>query len=68
VASSQRTRSQPPRYQKAAEGALDQLEWVADYFRRIGKPKLARALDANRASITERAGLRRGWVRRRDDT
>jgi hypothetical protein len=67
VASSKRSRPQAQRYQEAAEAALDQLEWAAAYLRRIRKPKIARALEANRASIIERYRLNRGWTWRRDD-
>jgi len=66
VASSHRKRvstsnEQSKRYQAAAEAALDQLEWAIDYLRRIDKPGIAKALDANRVSIIKRSRLRRGW-------
>jgi hypothetical protein len=66
VASSQRSRTQAQRYQEAAEAALDQLEWAAAYLRRIRKPRIARALEANRASIIERYRLKRSWTSRHD--
>ena len=52
---------QRKRYQDATEAALDQLEWAIAYLRRIGKPKLAKALEANRTAIINRSGLKRGW-------
>jgi hypothetical protein len=67
VASSQRSRTQAQRYQEAAEAALDQLEWAAAYLRRIQKPKIAKALEASRASIIEQYRLNRSWTWRRDD-
>jgi hypothetical protein len=67
VASSQRSQTQAQRYQEAAEAALDQLDWTVSYLRRIRKPKIARALEANRAAIIERYRLNRGWTWRRDD-
>ena len=67
MASSERSRIQAQRYQEAAEAALDQLEWAASYLRRIRKPKIAEALEANRASIIEQYRLDRSWTWRRDD-
>lgn len=66
MTSSHRTRGstsngQGKRYQDAAEAALDQLEWAVAYLRRIQKPKLAKALETNRAAIINRSGLKRGW-------
>jgi hypothetical protein len=65
MAASQRSRTQAQRYQEAAEAALDQLEWVAAYLRRIRKPSIAKALDASRAAIIEQYGLNRSWTWRR---
>jgi hypothetical protein len=67
VASSQRSQTQAQRYQEAAEAALDQLEWTAAYLRRIRKPKIARALEASRASIIQQYKLNRSWTWRRGD-
>ncbi len=39
------------RYQRAAELALDQLQWCIDYLRSIHKSRLARQLAKNRAAI-----------------
>jgi hypothetical protein len=66
VASTRRTRrstsnKQAKRYQDAAEAALDQLGWAIEYLRRIRKPTIAKALDANRAAIANRSGVKRGW-------
>jgi len=55
------TNASRKRYQDAAEAALDQLEWAIAYLRRIRKPKIAKALEANRAAIINRSGLKRGW-------
>ena len=67
MASSQRSQTQAQRYQEAAEAALDQLEWTAAYLRRIRKPKIAKALEASRASIIEQYKLNRSWTWRRGD-
>jgi hypothetical protein len=72
VASSHRTgrstsNEQTKRYQEAAEAALDQLEWAIDYLRKIRKPRIAKALDANRVTILNRSGLKRGWRWDSDD-
>ena len=66
MASSQRTHrstsnEQAERYHDAAEAALEQLEWAIDHLRRTRKPKIAKALDANRAAIIDRSRLKRGW-------
>jgi hypothetical protein len=42
------------RYRKAAELAIEQLDWVISYLRGIGKTEIARALQKNRAQIVER--------------
>lgn len=41
------------RYLKAAEAALQQLDWCIEYLRGIRKKKLARALEQNRSSIQQ---------------
>jgi hypothetical protein len=47
---------QPPRrYREAAELAIEQLDWCIAYLRKIGKPRIARALQANRNAIVKRA-------------
>jgi hypothetical protein len=50
-------RRQAARYQEAAEVALEQLDWCIDYLRKIRKPSIAKALEANRASIIKRYRL-----------
>ena len=39
------------RYRKAAELALDQLQWCVNYLYRIRKPTLAKQLERNREHI-----------------
>jgi hypothetical protein len=41
------------RYRLAAERALEQLDWVVTYLRRIRKDRIARAIDQNRQSIRQ---------------
>lgn len=41
----------PPDYRRAAEAALQQLEWCINYLHRIRKDKVARRLSRNRDSI-----------------
>jgi hypothetical protein len=62
VASSQhpaepRESEEARRSRKAAELALQQLEWCIGYLRRIRKHEIAKALERNRASIIERYRL-----------
>jgi hypothetical protein len=45
------------RYHAATEQALQQLEWCIGYLRQIRKPRIAKALEDNRASIIKRYGL-----------
>jgi hypothetical protein len=42
------------RYREAAELALDQLQWAANYLYRIRKPELAAGLERNREHILAR--------------
>ena len=42
------------RYRKAAEAALEQLDWAIRYLHRIRKTDVARALTRNRESIRRR--------------
>jgi hypothetical protein len=42
------------RYRQAAQLALDQLEWCAQYFRGIHKTRLAKQVAKNRAAIARR--------------
>jgi hypothetical protein len=42
------------RYRRAAQLALDQLEWCVHYLHRIHKDRLARQLAKNRAAISRR--------------
>jgi hypothetical protein len=48
------------RYRDAAELALEQLEWVVSYFRKIRRPELATALERNRKQISEEIHLNAG--------
>jgi hypothetical protein len=43
------------RYRAAADAALDQLQWVISYLRRIRKNRLAEGLERNRSRIMEEA-------------
>jgi hypothetical protein len=42
------------RYRKAADLAIEQLDWVIRYLHQIRKHEIARALQRNRASIVKR--------------
>jgi hypothetical protein len=42
------------RYRRAAEHALDQLDWCIDYLYRLRKHEIARALARNEKSIRRR--------------
>jgi len=42
------------RYRHAALMALDQLDWCAEYLRRIGKPQIADRVARNRATLIRR--------------
>ncbi|HEY6779076.1 MAG TPA: hypothetical protein VI122_21425 [Thermoleophilaceae bacterium] len=42
------------RYRHAAAHALEQLEWIVGYLRKLRKSELASALDHNRREILER--------------
>jgi hypothetical protein len=53
----QQPRREAPRYREAAELALEQLEWCIGYLRQIRKPRIAKALEANRATIVKRYRL-----------
>ena len=55
---SRRPNREGDRERQAAEAALEQIEWVISYLRRIRKPAIARALDRNRQAILQRARLR----------
>ncbi len=46
------------RYQRAAEVALEQLDWCIKYLRQIGKDDIANIVARNRAHIDRRARLR----------
>ena len=45
------------RYRAAAGQALEQLQWVISYLRRIRKYRLAEGLERNRSRIMEEARL-----------
>jgi hypothetical protein len=42
------------RYRKAADLAIEHLDWVIGYFHRIRKHEIARALRRNRMTIVRR--------------
>jgi hypothetical protein len=42
------------RYRKAAEMTLDQLDWCAEYLRRLRKPAISRQIAKNRSAIASR--------------
>jgi hypothetical protein len=42
------------RYQRAAEAALQQLDWCVMYLRGVRKPDVARAVSRNRDRIRQR--------------
>lgn len=42
------------RYRRATYAALDQLEWCAEYLRRIRKAKLAKQVAKNRTALLRR--------------
>jgi hypothetical protein len=48
------------RYRRAAEDALQQLDWCIDYFTRTKNGRVAQALSANRADIRRRYLKRAG--------
>jgi len=48
------TRRDGAQYRKAADLAIEQLEWTIGYLDRIKKPKIARALRQNRSRIVTR--------------
>jgi hypothetical protein len=62
MASSQQTiqskEHEVEQYKEAAAAALDQLQWCVNYLYGIRKQQVAKALDSNRATIIEQAGLR----------
>jgi hypothetical protein len=45
------------RYRKAANLAVEQLQWCVAYLYRMRRSQLARALERNRAQIIERGQL-----------
>jgi hypothetical protein len=44
-------------YRKAAELALEQLEWVISLLYRLHKSSIAEALEKNRRTVVKRYGL-----------
>jgi hypothetical protein len=42
------------RYRKAANLALDQLDWCVEYFRRIRKSTISNQIAENRSAIAQR--------------
>ena len=42
------------RYRKAAHMTLDQLDWCAEYLRRLGKRRISRQIANNRSAIAGR--------------
>ena len=53
------------RYHRAAELALDQLEWCIEYLRSIHKNRLAKQLAKNHAEISRRFHANAGDARPR---
>jgi hypothetical protein len=53
-----RQRSETERYRKAAEAALESLDWTINYFHRIRKSKVAEVLQENRKEIVRRLRAR----------
>jgi len=49
---------QAERYRKAAELALEQLEWSINYLHQIGRSRIANVLAQNRKTIITRHRLR----------
>jgi len=49
-----RSDTDPARYREAALMTLDQLDWCAEYLRRIHKPRLARQLEINNSTLRQR--------------
>jgi hypothetical protein len=47
-------RQEAERYHRAADAAIEQLDWVISYLHRIQKVKVAKALARNRTSIQRR--------------
>jgi hypothetical protein len=52
-----RTKSQAERYRKAAELAIEQLDWCINYMHRINKPRIGEVLRRNRNTIVRRHRL-----------
>jgi hypothetical protein len=48
------------RYRKAANSALDQIDWCVEYLRRIRKPTISRQLARNTTAIRRRMDDRAG--------
>jgi hypothetical protein len=42
------------RYRRAAEETLHQLDWCVNYLRRIGRTRIARAIENNQRAIRTR--------------
>jgi hypothetical protein len=51
VATNQDTEQDSERYRRAAEETLDQLDWCINSLHRIHKPRIAKAIAKNRATI-----------------
>ena len=49
-----RRQSQTDRYRKAAELALEQLDWCINYMHRIHRPQIGEVLRRNRDTIAKR--------------
>ena len=50
-------RSQTERYRRAAQLAIEQLDWCTNYMLEIRKPGIAKALRRNRNTIVKRYEL-----------
>ncbi len=48
------------RYRAAAHMTLDQLDWCAEYLRRLGKRRLSKQIARNRSEIAARLAAREG--------
>jgi hypothetical protein len=46
------------RYRKAAHMTLDQLDWCAEYLRRLGKRRISKQIAGNRSAIAARLSPR----------
>jgi hypothetical protein len=52
-----RGQSRAERYRKAAQLAIEQLDWCINYMHRIQRPQIGDVLRRNRDTIVKRHGL-----------